>query len=149
MDEVSIVIRDFRPIEDQAFIYASWRNAAYYGALERLDDAQAFFKAQNVLIRDILKTATVRIAALQDAPEVILGYSVSTGTNLEFIYVKIEFRMRGISKILCPKGIETVSSPLTKIGTVIAKKKKLKTKENNDGQARSESTGASPGPEKA
>ncbi len=128
--EVYVKIRDFDPDKDQAFIYASWRNAAYYGSDERDDDAKGFFKRQTVFIRDVLKKATVLIACVEDAPEVLLGYAVFTGNHLHWVYVKLEFRARGIGAALVPKDIETVSPYLTKIGAVIVEMKKLKIKEN-------------------
>lgn len=133
--EVSVVLREYDQNEDQACIYATWRNAACYGVnkASRPKDEKAFFKEQTVLIRDILKTAQVRIACLEDHPMTIIGYSVALETHLEFIYVKIEFRGKGIGRLLMPKNIETVTPNLTKIGAIIVKKKKLKIKGEQDG----------------
>ena len=123
-DEVSVVIRSYFPITDSAFIYSSWRNASYYGGKERAD-AKAFFKRKTGLIRDVVAKASVRIACVEGDPMTIVGYSVATGSHLEFIFVKVEFRGKGIGKLLMPKDIRTVTPNLTKIGTMIAQKKGL------------------------
>jgi hypothetical protein len=86
---------------------------------------------QTAKIKDILKDAEVRIACLEDAPEVIVGYSVFSGTHLYFIYVKDGFRLKGIGALLAPKKIDTVSKELTKVGRIIVNKKNLK--ENDHG----------------
>lgn len=127
MDEVSVIIRPFEPNTDQACIYSTWRNAAYYGMTPRnpKGNGKNFFKQQTALIKDILKDAYVRIACLKDDPMTIIGYSVTTGTHLDFIYVKVEYRNKKIGTMLMPKNIETVTSRLTKIGEVLVDRKKL------------------------
>lgn len=126
-DDVRIVIRALIEHEDEPFIYSSWRNAACYGtaraAQQKVDSD--FFKQKTVSIRNILKTATVRIACLEDDPMTIVGYSVTRDAHLEFIYVKIEFRGKGIATLLMPKDVRTVTPDLTKIGAIIAQKKGL------------------------
>lgn len=131
-DAVSIVLRAFHPESDEGFVYATWRNSAYYGSAGQKGSAGQFFKKQTIKIKSILKDALVFVACLEDDPMTIIGYSVSTGTHLNFIYVKPGendcFRGRGIARMLMPKTIETVTDQLTKIGKEIAEKKKLKTK---------------------
>ncbi len=133
--QVNVIIRSFEPDRDQAFIYASWRNSAFYGARDRAKVPATFYHATTVLIRDTLKTAAVKIACVEDAPECILGYSVATGSHLHWIYVKLEFRCRGIGTALMPKGIETVTPDLTRIGAVLVKKKNLKIQGESNEQA--------------
>lgn len=136
MDEnsVSIVVRDFYPDWDSACIYATWRNSAYYGVPRGTECPKGFFSNLTQKIKEILKTAKVRIACLSDDPSIIIGYSVVSGTHLDWIYVKTEYRHMGIGKMLFPKDIETVTDHFTKIGRVIAEKKNLKTKEKSHGQ---------------
>jgi len=136
MDENSIrvVVRDFYPDLDSACIYATWRNSAYYGVPRGTEDPKLFFSDLTQKIKEILPHATVRIACLESDPATILGYSVTTGTHLDWIYVKVDYRSMGIGKMLMPKNIETVTNHLTKIGKVIIEKKKLKTKGESYGQ---------------
>lgn len=135
MDEpsVEIIIRDFDQERDQAFIYATWRNQAYYSALKRPEgDPKEFFKQTTRIIKRVLETAYVRIACLLDSPTTIIGYAVSTGDHLNWIYVKDDYRQKGIGTMLWPRQVRTVTCYLTKIGAVIADKKKLNFKENQD-----------------
>lgn len=136
MDEVSVVIRPFNAKMDEACIYSTWRNAAYYGgdwgSGPRPYD-KYYFKAQTITIKNILQKAKIRIACMSDDINTIIGYSVYTDKHLDFIYVKVEYRNKGIGKMLMPAKIETVTPHLTKIGKVIVEKKKLKIKENDNG----------------
>lgn len=128
MDEVSVVIRAFHPDADQAFIYATWRNSAFYGSGLPKNESDRFFKAQTAKIKEILRVASVRIACLSDDPMIIVGYSIENDNHLHWIYVKTDFRNKGVGSLLMPKNIETVTDHLTKIGKILVEKKNLKTK---------------------
>jgi hypothetical protein len=67
------------------------------------------------------------VACLKDDPNFIAGCSVIIKNNIEWVYVKIDYRERGIAKILT-KGFETVSEPTTKIGKAITFNHDLKIK---------------------
>lgn len=127
MDEVSVIIRPFCPETDEACVYSTWRNASYYGmpARNSKTNGKEFFRKQTALIRDILKNAYVRVACLKDDPMTIIGYSVTTDKHLDFIYVKVEYRNKGIGRLLMPKNIQTVTNRLTKIGLVLVDKNKF------------------------
>ena len=136
MDEVSVVIRPFNAKMDEACIYSTWRNSSYYsgdwGENGRPYD-KYYFKAQTITIKEILKNAKVRIACMSDDPMTIIGYSVYTDKHLDFVYVKDDYRNKGIGRMLVPLNIQTVNAQLTKIGKAIVEKKKLKIKENQNG----------------
>lgn len=137
VDEISIepyslnvITRDMEP-RDIPCIYSTWRNSAYYGSKkDHVQPAKIFFKMQTVKIKSILDKSQTKIACLEEDPDLIIGYVVWSGTHLDWIYVKADYRLKGIGGLLLPKGIDTVSSELTKIGKVIAKKKNFKLKEN-------------------
>lgn len=127
MDEVNVIIRPFIPHEDEAMIYASWRNSSFYSAFEKPKEKPTnYFRQQTAKIKEILKSADVKIACLQDAPMVIVGYSVSRGTHLDWIFVKVDYRNKGIGALLFAKNIQTVTNHITKIGAILVKKKNLK-----------------------
>ncbi len=131
--EVRIILRDFNPDTDTPMIFATWRNSAFYGVPRRTNDAKAFFKHKTKEIKEILKTATVRMACHEEDPMTIVGYSVVTGNHLDWIYVKVDYRMKGIGSLLMPKNIETVTDYVTTIGDEILKKKNIILKEKEDG----------------
>lgn len=138
MDEgsVKVILRSFHPDLDNACIYSTWRNSAFFGVPRRTSEAKAlaektriaFFKKMTKEIRDILRLATVRIACLEEDPGMIVGYSVSTGTHLDWIYVKVEYRLKGIGRMLMPKDTTTVTAHITKIGEAILENHKFKIK---------------------
>lgn len=131
-EETKVIIRDFSQDQDQAFIYATWRLSSYYSNLKpHTMQAKDYFSFKTAEIKELIKKAQVRIACLSDSPITIIGYSVSHGEHLYFVYVKEQYRKQGIGNLLLPKDIKTVSDDLTVIGAVIADKKKLKLKKEN------------------
>ena len=135
MEEIKVITRDFNPADDEACIYSTWRNGAFFSsAVKETESPAKFFRKMSYKIKEILESAQVRIACLEDSPETIVGYSVSRGTHLDWIYVKPDYRMQRIATILIPKTIETYTSDLTKIGSKIVEKKNLTLKENESGR---------------
>jgi hypothetical protein len=131
-EDVMVTGREFMPSTDEAFIYSTWRNGFFYGALnkEELPPAEEFFKEKTAEIKRILEgpSTKVRIACIKDAPEVILGYAVFTGDlHLEWIFVKQQFRGKKIAKFLTV-NLKSVTANLTKSGAAITKKKNLSIK---------------------
>lgn len=126
MDELGldIVLREFDPEDDQAFIYTTWRNGVYYSQKHlRQEDAKEVFKTLTAQIKETLKSANVRIACLEDTPSAIIGYCIFTDKHLDWVYVKEGFRNNGIATLLVPKDIESVTPTLTKVGQAILEKK--------------------------
>lgn len=124
MDEsdLTVTLRQFDPLGDQAFIYTTWRNGWYYGSKPQMKDSKEVFKAITHEIKMMLAGAEIRIACLDGSPEVIIGYSVTRDRRLEWIYVKEMFRNKGIGTILLPKNIQSYGIARTKIGQAILKK---------------------------
>lgn len=121
-----VVLRDFERKKDEAFIYASWRNALWYDDENRKEgDSDRFYRHATTSIRNIIdnEKTRVRIACTSDSPNFIVGYSVITGLCLHFVYVKADYRNKRIGSILVPRAVEMVSPILTKIGRAIAEKK--------------------------
>jgi hypothetical protein len=124
LEELKVILRPYDPEQDQPMIYATWRNSAYYSALQRPKTAPSdFFRELSAKIKRVLKHADVKIACLEHNPQVIIGYSVSSGTHLDWIYVKDDYRHMGIGTLLCPKNIQSYPKDITKIGYAILTKK--------------------------
>lgn len=139
MTDAVVVLRHFDPETDSGFIYSSWRNSSFYlRAAVDSGDPSSFFSDQTRRIREILKFADIRIACLEDSPLFIVGYSVCSGSHLDWIYVKVDYRGKGIGRLLTPKGTKTFTADVTRIGKVIAFKKNLTLKENDHAGSRSE-----------
>lgn len=125
--KATVIIRNYDHDRDAPFIYSSWRNALWYA--EERDEGLAgmFYKKANQDIKHLIRDffTTVKIACLSDDPDQIVGYSVLSKDNLEWVYVKIDYRKQGVATLLC-KGFQSITTPYTAIGRSIAEKKKLK-----------------------
>ncbi len=131
-----VVLRPFDRVFDQPFIFSSWRNALWYDDDNRAEgQSDRFYRHATKSIRTILDSPAcrVRIACVDGVADHIVGYSVVTGDCLQFVYVKADYRGRGIGRLLVPKSITAVSPVMTKIGRAIAIKKNF-IKENANGE---------------
>lgn len=140
--ESKVIIRSFIPESDAAFLYSSWRNSLWYDQDRDPSQSQKFYTYVTREIKNIIskKECKIKIACLSDDPDLIIGYSVLTGTNLEWCYVKIEYRKKGIANLIT-KGFHTISQPMTRIGKSIALNHALKIKEikkNEDGEVKTD-----------
>src|ERR1700680_1993246 len=103
-DEINIILRDFNQDQDQAYIYASWRNSSFYSSdVTQKINPNVYFNRKTKQIKEILSKASIKIACFEDTPSVIVGYCVHTGTHLDFIYVKSDYRNKGVGTMLMPK----------------------------------------------
>jgi hypothetical protein len=109
---------------DKNFILATWLRGLRYGNdwFEAIDP-DFYFKHYNAVLEHILTRpdAAIMVACLKDDPEVILGYSVFSGTRLDWVFVKKNWRAIGIAKSLIPPNIEVVSH-LTRTGVSLLRK---------------------------
>jgi hypothetical protein len=134
-EEVSkIIIRPYNPDTDSGILYSTWRNAIWYDEKRDEQEAGAFYTLASQQIKKLLSRpeVTVKIACAQDEPDFIAGYSVMSGNHIEWVYVKINFRKKGIAELLT-RGFSSVSQPSTKIGKAIAADHNLIIKENRNG----------------
>lgn len=137
----TVVIRPYKPYlgPDNAMIYSTWISALWYALPENTDTdskvSHVFYKEKAKRIRQLLasKEVVTRIACLGDDPDLMIGYSVVRNKNVEFVYVKIDYRRRGIGKLLT-MWFETVSNPQTRMGKKLVKKMNLKIQGEPDGK---------------
>lgn len=125
IEELKVIKRPFKEETDIPFIYSSWRKSLWFD--ERRDEnSDLFFRVATKRIKEILtaKECKVNVSCLQSDKNFIVGYSVGIKDNLEFVYVKIDYRKKGIAKLLT-KEFKTISEPETKIGRAIAFKNNL------------------------
>ncbi len=107
-------VRDYTPSDD-SLIYSSWLKGYRHGNdWMAISDAKAYYKAQHDIIEMLLKTCSVKIAHHKDDKDSILGYSVSSGETLHWVFVKTLYRGQGIAKALT--GEFSTVTHLTKTG---------------------------------
>lgn len=105
----------------QNLIFSKWLRSLRYGNdYYKLIDQDAYFIAYHAYISKLLAQpdAIVRLAVLTDDPDVVLGFSVTRGTTLDYVHVHKDFRKQGIGTTLVPKDIHSITH-LTKIGMAI------------------------------
>lgn len=117
----TIQIRDVKE-EDLPLIYSTWLLGLYHGCewMNRIKK-ESFFKNYKLFIERRLPLCTVKVAALADDPDVILGYVCYRDNVLDWIFVKKAWRKMGIAKMLLPQGV-TLVTHLTKVGRSIKPK---------------------------
>lgn len=124
---INIAIRS-PEAKDKNLIMATWLKGNYYGSpLFGLMPQALYFEEYAKFIYQILNTpgVEIRIACDQGNPHWVVGFAVFRGPDLYWVYVKRDFRRRGIAALLLKdKGIKNVKS-LTRIGRTIAEQKRL------------------------
>jgi ribosomal protein S18 acetylase RimI-like enzyme len=133
-----VYTRSYRPETDAAFLFSSWRNALWFDQKRPDSESEEFYKKSNRDIKIILRLSNVKIAYPSNDENHIIGYSASSGDNLEWVYIKPEYRCQGIARLLT-RGFKTVAEPRTKVGTAIVKERNLKIKEKHGQEEQRES----------
>jgi hypothetical protein len=117
----TIQIRDVRE-EDLPLIYSTWLLGLYHGCewFGRIKK-DSFFKNYKSALENRLPHCKIKVAALSEDPDVILGYVCYRENVLDWIFVKKAWRKMGIAKMLMPKNIKACTH-LTKVGRSIKPK---------------------------
>lgn len=130
MDEIKVIVRP--AIEkDKNFIMKSWLENQYYSspAYFQLMPKDAYFAAFSCVIKCILFTPGVQINVATDEKDPLWngGFCVFKDDEVYWIYVKKDFRGKGIGRLLAPKTITSAKAltnfrSLTKTGQSLVKK---------------------------
>lgn len=110
------------PKSYHAAIYSGWKHSLRKGNdyFRLIRPISAFNAAYDLYIGRILSQpkTQVRLAVMVSDPDVVLGFSVSSGSLLHYVYVQESQRGHGIGRSLVPADIDTVSH-LTRTGLTI------------------------------
>lgn len=109
-----IAYREMKP-EDLNFIYSTWLKGLRYGnEWFEFITKEAYYTFYHRIIELILQKPTIliKVACLKDDPDVILGYAVSEGSVLHWVFVKSAWRKIGLAKDLIPefKSVSHITS---------------------------------------
>lgn len=108
LDEL-IIIRDVAG-GDINFIYDTWLNGLYFGNETFHLMREHIFKRNYQRVLNYLLSlprCTIRVCALSEDHDTIIGYSVCRGTSLDWVFVKPIWRRLGVAKRIIPPEIET------------------------------------------
>lgn len=113
------------PESYKAFVFKAWLKSLRFGnqILNQMPSAE-YYKQYHLYIERLLAKpdSQLRFAELSDDRDVILGFSVRREDVLDYIYVKGDFRRKGIGTALMPKKITTFTH-LTKTAITIWQEK--------------------------
>jgi len=113
------------PASYAAPVYAHWLRSYRYGNdYIKLIDSNSYYKNYKRFIWEILSRpeCIVRLAVLTEDKDVVIGFSVSRETILDYVHVSKDLRCQGIAKSLVPENMEWISH-LTKQALAIMGKK--------------------------
>lgn len=118
------------PAEYRNLIFSKWLRSLRYGNdLLKMVDPKAYYSYHNALIDDLLgrPDTHVRIAALEDDADVVLGFCVHRPDRptpvVDYVYVNRDMRKQGIAAALCPSYEMAQFSHVTKTALVVIGKK--------------------------
>jgi GNAT superfamily N-acetyltransferase len=108
IDDIFIV-RNVR-IEDLNYIYDTWLNGLYFGnETFRLMREHIFKQNYQKVLEALIPNTVIKVCALKDDIDTIIGYAVYRDTALDWVFVKPMWRRIGIAKKLVPEKIKTYS----------------------------------------
>lgn len=122
---IEVSIRNPQPA-DINFMLSTALKGLYYGSKFWAEvDQESFFKNYEPFLKTLMLKTDIKIACLEDDPDVILGWIMYHKQTVDFVFVKKSYRKLGIAKLLWPSDITTVSH-ITDQGNSIRKQMKLK-----------------------
>jgi hypothetical protein len=105
------------PQQYEALVFARWLRSFRFGnSFIKKTDPTEYYKQYHKYIEMLLKKpeSVVRLAALSDDHDVVLGFSVTRGLILDYVHVQVDHRRTGIAKKLVPKDV-AVTTHMTQL----------------------------------
>lgn len=124
------------PKQYVGLIFAKWLRSFRYGCdYFKEMDPRSYYEHYKNYITALLPGSRIRLAVLTDDSDVVLGFSVSRGTTLDYVHVLrmrlggefVDYRGKGIASRLIPNEIDAFTH-LTKSFIPIWKNKDKKYK---------------------
>lgn len=127
MEDARIIVRPAKQ-SDNDFIFNSWLTGQYYGDWHYSQmPKDLFFLKFKTRLEAILsqRDTEVRVAVLEDDPDMILAYQVSLNDILHWAYTKSDYRGKSLQNLLARNKVFKTSTAITKPGAAILKKKQI------------------------
>lgn len=99
-----VLLRDYRKISDEDFLYATWIKSFRDSGFARAVPTPIYNRSQRKRIDRLLEgeDTYVVVACSPETPELIFGYAVGQTPNvLHYLYVKKDYRRQNIARKLC------------------------------------------------
>lgn len=123
-DNLKVVIRPGEP-NDKSFIMSSWLKGNYYGnSYFGLMPPGLYYKHYADYITEILihPESRIDVACDEKSPSWVVGFIVYSGPTLYWAYTKVDYRGKGIARLLTKNKSFSVVTSTTKCGQAIIKK---------------------------
>ena len=129
---MKVIIRPFNLSADAGLIYSSYPKGVYHGSYEPITTPKSeWFGNFYLLTKQQLEgAAKVTIACIEDDPSTILGYMITQGGTLQFIYTKEAFRNQGVARLLYNSNPLKLFKNITKVGHAILADRLIKENPN-------------------
>ena len=128
MDDTLNIITRNATLEDKNFIFSTWLKGNYFGNFYFGEMPQdLYFSEYAAHITKVLQNPHTRItiACSDDQPNWLVGFSVYQGHVLHWVYVKKDYRRKGVATLMLKdKNIHVVTN-LTGIGCTLKNLKGL------------------------
>lgn len=90
-----------------AWLNSLWKLNKFFKMIERSDffnHYEKFVKA--IIVRPNVK---IRLAVLEEDPDIVFGWSVAEGTVLHYVHIKEPYRKQKLSHDLIPKNLSCIT----------------------------------------
>lgn len=109
------------PSNYRGFVYSKWLRSLRKGNdLHKLCKSASFYSSYGSYLDRLFRQSdtTIRLAVLTEDPDVVLGFSCTRGTILDYVFVVPECRRQNIGRHLVGSVVGTITN-LTREGLAI------------------------------
>ncbi len=131
MDTIEVIKFKASELPEAYFnmILSKWMRSLRFGnELFEKVPSEEYFKNYEPFVKMLMSKpgSTVRLAVLKDDRDVALGFSVCREDVCDYVHVHKDYRRQGLSKLLVPPDITTMSHYTKTIGHIWQGNKKYK-----------------------
>jgi hypothetical protein len=100
IQRMKVILRLRNPITDDPFILASWAENGWYGRKDReMTRKKEWIADKRASIQNSLELGHTFVACLKDDPNHIIGFQVNRDHQVEFRYIKKDYRNAGVEDL--------------------------------------------------
>lgn len=111
---------------DLRFIRSSWFDSYWHCSAKKKVEGVVYRTEMRRNVERLLARSVVLVAFFSEVPDEVLGWSANEGSTCHYVYVKGDYRRRGIGKGLVPPEVVYYSHATDAHGRLFANDVKLK-----------------------